>query len=311
MDSDDQLISIGLPIVKTNFLKKSIECCLSQSYKNLEIIIQNNAADDITKNKIRELISKYDDNRIKYFETERQIPMVQNWNKTLEYASGYFFTVLCDDDTWEPTFLEEIIKLSKKYKDTNIFHSRIAIINESDEILSLSPTCPEYEDGIDFIMNRLGNFRTIFLSDFVVKTKSIREINGFVDFPDGWGSDVFTWFKIALKGGIAYTSKILFNYRVSLVNVSNSKNVKNKHKAIEMQYVMLKEIIDEHEFSNDKFSEAKSKILYVSLNKFKDKSKKFLFYQRLINKYKLPLPIALGLSYLYQYIKRIQFKMNK
>lgn len=311
MDSDEKLISIGLPIVKINFLKKSIECCLSQTYRNFEIIIQNNAADDITKSKIRELISKYDDARIKYFETEKQIPMVQNWNKTLEYASGYFFTILCDDDTWEPTFLEEIILLSKKYENTNIFHSRIAIINESDEILRLSPTCPEYEDGIDFIMNRLGGYRTIYLSDFVVKTKSIRDINGFVDFPDGWGSDVFTWFKIALNGGIAYTSKNLFNYRVSQVNVSNSKNVKNKHKAVEMQYVMLKEIIVKHKFSIDKYSKAKSKILDVSLNKFKDKNKKFLFYQLLINKYKLPLPIALGLSYLYQYIKRIQFKMSK
>jgi hypothetical protein len=49
----------------------------------------------------------------------------------------------------------------------------------------------------------------MYLSDFVVKTESLKEINGFIDFPDGWGSDEFTWFKIAMNGGIAYTPSVL------------------------------------------------------------------------------------------------------
>jgi glycosyltransferase involved in cell wall biosynthesis len=298
------LISVGLPVVKTTFLIKSIQCCLSQTYENIEIIVQNNASDVKIKEEIREIILNFNDKRIKYFENVNQIPMVQNWNAALEKADGEYFAILCDDDIWEPTFLEEILNLSNKFPNTNIFHTRNAIVDETDKIKSLSQTCPDFENGKDFIIHRLLGHRTIYLSDFVVKTNAIKNIGGFVEFPDGWGSDTFTWFKISLNGGIAYTSKVLFNYRVSRLNVSNSKKINNKYIAIEMQHEMLKKIIKDMEFSDDKYDIIQKDIFKQEIIKFKDKSKKFIFYKILINKYKLPESLAFLISLVYQYYIR-------
>lgn len=136
------LISIGLPVVKSDFLIKSIDSCLKQSYNNIEIIIQNNAKDQNIKDEINRIVSKYSDIRIKYFETKKQLPMVQNWNATLHKANGEYFCILCDDDFWEPTFLEEIIRLSRKFEMINLFHSRVAVVNENEKILSIKNSSP-------------------------------------------------------------------------------------------------------------------------------------------------------------------------
>ena len=184
------LVSVGLPVVKTNFLKKSIECCLSQTYENIEVIVLNNASNISTRDEIRAIVFEIDDKRIAYYENKNQIPMVQNWNKTLEHAKGDLFVLLSDDDYWEPTFLDEIINLSIKYLNVDIFHVRLARIDEYDNLIDLSPTCPELESGIDFINHRLSGYRVIYLSDFVVRTNALKKIGGFVDLPDGWGSDI-------------------------------------------------------------------------------------------------------------------------
>lgn len=304
------LISIGLPVVKSDFLIKSIDSCLKQSYNNIEIIIQNNAKDQNIKDEINRIVSTYSDIRIKYFETEKQLPMVQNWNATLYKANGEYFCILCDDDFWEPTFLEEIIKLSRKFEMIYLFHSRVAVVNENEKILSLSNSSPFLEDGVDFLYHRLNGTRMTYLSDFVVKTIALKQIGGFIDFPDGWGSDTFTWFKIALTSGVASTPKILFNYRVSQINVSNSKNIKNKLLAIDMHHHILKEMLLTINFGNEKYSEVRKEILVREIDKYVEKNKKYIFFNVLIYKYRLSVNVAHLISFAYINILKFKNKFN-
>lgn len=294
------LVSIGLPVVKTEFLEESIRSCLSQSYDNFELIIQNNAKHKSEKGRIKNIVSKFIDSRISYFENEVQIPMIQNWNSILNKAKGNYFSILCDDDYWENEFLQEIINVAKVYEDTNIFHSRIAIIDKDRKVVRITENYPEYEEGIDFIYNKLKGYRSTYLSDFVVKTTTLREIGGFVDLPDGWGSDTLTWFRISLNGGIGYTPKILCKYRVSNINVTNSKNNRNKHLAIEQMRDILKEILLTIEENHD-YALVRKKMLEQELKKFRGRSKSFLVKQTLINKYKISSPIASLLALIYKH----------
>lgn len=61
-------ISIGIPAYKTNeiLLREAINCILAQTFNNFELIIVNDGADENTK----KTIQSYNDQRIKYFETE-------------------------------------------------------------------------------------------------------------------------------------------------------------------------------------------------------------------------------------------------
>lgn len=304
MISESKLVSVGLPVVKKQFFKQALESCLNQSHFNIEIIIQNNAFDVITKQGIKEIVDIFVDNRIKYFETEHQISMVENWNNILEKVSGTFFAILCDDDKWHPDFIKEMISLSEKFPETNIFHSRVLTIDENEVEKNLSPLCPIFEDGLDFIYHRIAGLRSMYLSDFMVRTTAIKSIGGFTELPDGWGSDDITWFKIALNGGVAYSSKELFYYRDSMINTSNNKNIKNKLLAIDYQYNEIVKMISNGTYEKN----LKYKIIREYLGKYKDTKKYTLWSKLLQNKYLLPISISNIIALGYRYYSR---KLNK
>jgi glycosyltransferase involved in cell wall biosynthesis len=238
------LVSIGVPIIKSTYLEKCLSCLLNQTYFNTEIIIINNAKSLREINLIEDTVKQFNEKRIKYFRNDQQLPIIENWNKTLFLSNGDFFAILCDDDFWEPDFIETMVNLSFKYPLVDIFHCRCLIINEKDNPINIAPICPEYEDVTDFIYHRIIGFRLHFLSDFLVRSSAIKKIDGFFSLPDGWGSDDLTWFRLSMKGGVAYSSKTLCHYRDTPVTVSNTMKSKNKIKATNIYVREIKDILN-------------------------------------------------------------------
>jgi glycosyltransferase involved in cell wall biosynthesis len=288
----DVLITIGLPVVKSKFFKKSIEACLAQTYENIEIIVQNNAKDQDLRQEIRHIITQFKDNRIFYNENNYQIPMVKNWNSILDKAKGKYFTILCDDDFWEPTFLAEMILLSEEFTRVNIFHSRIAVINEENIVKKLGAPCPMFEDGLDFIHQTLLGKRNSYLSDFLIKSEELKRIGGFVDLPDGWGSDTITWFQIAQNGGVAYSNKILYYYRDNQFNTTNSFRLSKKFKAIDEQEKIIRKILNNSKYYTNEFHDLKLILISQTLGSFKSREKEKIIRKFLSNNLKFPKKIS-------------------
>lgn len=79
-----------------HFIKKSVNSVLSQSYKNLEIIFLDNCSTDNTKN----IIGKYKDSRIRYFNSQKHLSLANARNLALTKATGEFLAFLDVDDYW-------------------------------------------------------------------------------------------------------------------------------------------------------------------------------------------------------------------
>lgn len=225
------MISIGLPIYKPDFLEQAIDSVLNQTYKDFELIILN----DNSPYNVENILNKYDDIRIRYYKNSENIGMKdlsKVWNKALEYARGDKFILFCDDDVYEKTFIEELDRLSKKYENTNLFHTRVKLINERGDHIKFAPLCPEYETGVDFIWHKLNGLRLHYVPDFMCRTKYLKALGGFKSMPLGWGTDDLTWFELAKKGGVAYSKKALCNYRVSTRSITNSGGTNQRLEAI-------------------------------------------------------------------------------
>jgi len=295
------LVSVGVPIVKSDFLEKCLNCIFHQTYSNIEVIIINNAKDPQEGDKIETILTRFKDNKIRYFRNDTQLPIIENWNKTLFLSNGSFFAILCDDDYWEPDFIETMMSLAMKYPGVNIFHSRCLIINENDEPIDITPICPEYEDVTDFIYHRIKGFRLQYLSDFFVRAGAIKGISGFFPVPDGWGSDDLTWFHLSLTGGIVYSSKTLCHYRENPASVTNTMKSKNKILATEIYINGIIDIISKsgaynplivHLILKQLKALKKSRLLNYKAEYFK---KKFMlnsfFYQIVLNILKIKYKI--------------------
>ena len=102
-----KLVSVGLATYnRSDLLDNAIRSVLNQSYKFFEIIISNNNSSDDTK----AVLSKYDDERIKIYNQNKNIGVVNNWNFCLKKSKGDYFIMLSDDDEFEVDCIENLLK---------------------------------------------------------------------------------------------------------------------------------------------------------------------------------------------------------
>lgn len=105
----NNLVSIITPSFNSsNFIKKTIESVINQSYNNWELII----VDDCSIDKSREVIKSCikEDARIKLICLEKNSGAAVARNTGIENANGRFIAFLDSDDTWHPKKLEKQIK---------------------------------------------------------------------------------------------------------------------------------------------------------------------------------------------------------
>jgi glycosyltransferase involved in cell wall biosynthesis len=239
--------TIGLPITKTAFLSKTLESIKKQIYSDFELIIRNNGKNDVMKNEIKLAVGDFINlSNVKYYESEEQLTMPNNFNKILEKAEGEFFVVMSDDDTMDENFLLEFDKLILTYPKTNVFHCRCRLINENEDFTGITEICPEWETQEDFVFHRINDRRLFYLSDFVAKTSALKKIGGFNTQCSGWGLDELTWSNLAAGNGIGYSSRVLLNYRMFTGNFTSSKeNLKLRFDDIKLMYENFQKIINE------------------------------------------------------------------
>lgn len=241
------LVTIAIPAYKSSFLRQAIESALAQTYTNIELII----VDDQSPNNIQEIVKSFDDTRIKYYRNKNNLggknPAL-NWNQCLHYAQGEYFSLLCDDDLYEPTFIEEMLQLAKKYPQTNVFRTRANIIDKNGKAIDWYPSAPEWEDVDDYIwhVNRRGRKQTI--SEFMYKTAHIRKMGGYFMLPLAWYADYVSVYRFALEGGIASCYKILMHFRLSGQNISSmdDQNSMTKLEAIKQYLNWITQFIQQN-----------------------------------------------------------------
>ena len=79
---------------RLKYLKYGVATVLRQDYADWELIISDNDSEEDIEGYVHSL----DDPRIKYYRTDRFIPVTDNWNNALKKSSGEYVIMLGDDD---------------------------------------------------------------------------------------------------------------------------------------------------------------------------------------------------------------------
>lgn len=108
--SDEPLVSVLIPTYNRKWLlPRTLESVLNQHYKNLEIILVNDAGEDV-----QDIVDKFNDPRIKYFQNEKNKDLAGTRNVALKHSEGDYICLLDDDDIHLPYTLEFRIYMAKK-----------------------------------------------------------------------------------------------------------------------------------------------------------------------------------------------------
>lgn len=108
MADKNPLVSICIPVFNhADLVWRTIESCIHQTYRNVEIVVVDNASTDNT----REVVLGYVnwDKRVKYFRNDTNIGSGRNFLKCVERASGEFVQPLGSDDWLSKNYIEESV----------------------------------------------------------------------------------------------------------------------------------------------------------------------------------------------------------
>lgn len=101
-------VSILIPVYnREKIINETIESALSQTYKNIEIIIVDNCSTD----KTYEICKQYEknNNKVKVYRNEENIGPVRNWLECLKHSTGHYIKFLWSDDWMDNDFIEKTV----------------------------------------------------------------------------------------------------------------------------------------------------------------------------------------------------------
>lgn len=241
------VVTIGIPAFKGKHFEEALRCWKRQTFTDFDVFVQ----DDCSPDNLKEIFNKVcgDDPRFHFERNEvgTYPNFVDNWHKTLAKADGEFFVLGSDDDLYEPNFLEEMLRLAKKYPHVDMFNAHHELFNENGIVL-LSPRGAEYERQIEWIYALVCFRRYEVAQSVMIRTEALRNAGGFVNLPAAWGAcDWLSWCKLA-KNGVVNSSERLMHWRMDGGNTSLNKSttcLQDKIRAIMLAKPMWMEMANQ------------------------------------------------------------------
>lgn len=126
------MVSVGLPVFNgQNYLEEAIESVLNQTYKDLELIISDNASTDNTAEICRDVASR--DSRVRYVRNEENIGAALNYDRVWHESSSAYFKWLAHDDRLLPDFVAKTVTALEENPDVVLCNSVVDYIDENGE----------------------------------------------------------------------------------------------------------------------------------------------------------------------------------
>lgn len=207
------LVSIITPVHNASeYLEETIDSVLNQTYKNLEIILIDDASTDLS----REIINKYQgiDNRVKSILLDENVGVANARNQGIRFAKGKYIAFLDSDDIWLKDKLDTQIKFMKN-NNIAFSHTSYQFIDEDGNKIGNSIKVDECTDYTNLLrINSIGCLTVVI---------DIEKV-GLFEMPNIRHEDYATWLTILKRGYNAYgINESLALYRKSATSLSGNK----------------------------------------------------------------------------------------
>ena len=170
--------SILLPTKnRIKLLTYAINSVIEQDFEDYELIISDNNSSDGTKLYCEDL----NDERIKYYRLNVDVPVTDNWNNAYSKAQGRYIFIIGDDDFLTKSFLHEINFELETNKNSDVViagHARYHFDdyfdkNYRNKLVLRDYTNVSYEKKTSVYLNDFSNFNKTFHSAAICIKKSL------------------------------------------------------------------------------------------------------------------------------------------
>lgn len=219
-------ISVIMPAYNAEkYIKEAVDSILSQTFRDFELIILNDASSDATE----DIILSFDDPRIVYVKNEENLGVAGTLNRGLELAKGEYIARMDADDISLPERFEK----QAAFLDGN---AAVAVVG-----CAVERFCGEESMGVRRFSAGAEMLRidTLFGCPLahpgvMFRTAAIRELGGYDVAFEGL-EDYALWWKVSGKWDLAALPQVLLRYRIHPGQVTQKPT-----KAKEQRMLLLK-----------------------------------------------------------------------
>ena len=227
---------------RSDKIEGAIKSALEQTYENIEVIVVDDNADDLSNREDTErIVGKYSE--VKLIQNEKTLGGGKSRNVGINAARGKLISFLDDDDLYLPERVERLYELYRKHIKDDIglaYCSCDAVDGEGriiNEYVNVANGHPFYQQMIGCIAGT---------SMWLVPKVVLKKINGFDDVPSKQDSTVIMKMLVAGYNVFGIQDKLVLYLEhcgngISGVKMSNAEGIKLYREKCREQYWRLSE----------------------------------------------------------------------
>jgi glycosyltransferase involved in cell wall biosynthesis len=222
MQKIQPLVSVCIPVYNgAAFIAESVASVLAQTYRNIELIVSDNASSDETLR----ILERFDDPRLRIIRQATNIGGIGNWNHCLNIGQGTYRKLLCHDDRLHPECIAKQVSVFEQPGNESISlvtTSRRIINPEGKAIFTRRWKLMNQQIvGSDAIRQvvRSGSNRIGEPGAVLFRASDWNALDGF-SARCSFTEDLEFWVKLLRRGNCFYLAKPLFDFRVSVNSFS-------------------------------------------------------------------------------------------
>lgn len=257
-----------LPAYKACFFEQTLLSIKNQSYTDFKCLVSDDCSPENLKIIFDNAVG--DDSRFIYRRNEHNMggkSLVSHWNLLVDLCETDYLIMASDDDVYYPRFLEELVRLSEKYPNVNLFRGRVEMIDANGRRVDVDSPVQEYETQFDYLHYVATTNRIQCIANFMCRRTTLLANGGYPDFQTGTASDVAFMMQMCVNG-VANSVDVLFSFRSSGINLTSIRSPlidKKKYSDCKLFTVFLNHYFLEYTFNDSYKSHCWTRVRYAFL----------------------------------------------
>lgn len=256
------------------YLEDYFKSIINQNYKNIELVIIDDASRDNSKQIINDYQKKLQKRFVnyKFINRQKNVGLVKNCNLGLKLSKGKYLILFASDDIMFPNKIKENIQFIENteygmaYSDgykvkENFKYEDMNNLNNSKKTI-LDSLVKKEEAYSGFVANQLLEKNFIPAPTVIIKRKVFDEVGNYNE--DLSFEDYDMWLKIAEKYKIGYIDDHLVFYRQRNYSMSGALNKSQKYESIKSLEKIINKHINSSEYS---YNDMSKKLSLINLYK--------------------------------------------
>lgn len=206
-------VSVGMPVYNgERWISAAIDSILGQTYRDLELVICDNASTDATADICRAYAAR--DPRVRYYRNSTNVGVFENYNRVFRHAAGNYFKWASSNDICADRFIERCVEVLDTRTDVVLCCGRTALIGERvDEF-------QDYDDRLDLqdaspctrLRKFLAEIRLNNVFNGVVRAQALARTGLLRAY---FSSDIALFAELAMRGKFVQLPERLFFRRMT------------------------------------------------------------------------------------------------